>query len=67
VFDRWLETNADGRRFLDSLPAAPIALDHDLEDIGRLSAPRAPGRRSALVRIESRCKLRHDEFSAYVS
>ena len=39
VLDRRLETKAYGRRFLGSLPAAPIT--HDLEEIGRFFAPRA--------------------------
>jgi ATP-dependent DNA helicase DinG len=37
VLDRRLETKGYGRRFLRSLPAAPVT--HDLEEIGRFFAP----------------------------
>jgi hypothetical protein len=36
----------------------PITHDHDLEDVGCLSAPLAPERRSAFLGIASRCKRR---------
>ena len=39
VLDPRLRTMGYGRRFLESLPPAPIT--HDLEEIGRFFAPRA--------------------------